>query len=383
MKQTCWDIWPDRGFLPQPDPLASLVGSDTPLKAEIVEQIEQAAAQIPTRLADGTLRDMVEAMPLFDLAPVQVDGVDFRIVERLMLIYSFLGNAYVHMTPAEPAKRLPAAVAMPLYALSQMVDRPPILSYTSYVLTNWRRVDPAYDIRVDNLALLQNFLGDRDEDWFILIHVDIEARAADALQGIIQAKHAVQTSDVEALEAALEAIALSVAQMIETFHRMPEHCNTEVYYHRVRPYIFGFEDVVYEGVTAYGGEAQSFRGQTGAQSSIVPALVEALELEHERSGLTEHLKIMRGYMPGPHREFISSSAGSGIRGMVLQNRQHASLREVYNLCLQRVLEFRQLHLHYATIYIAEKVRSPMGTGGTIFMDWLGQLAEETEAQLIR
>ncbi len=45
-------------------------------------------------------------------------------------------------------------------------------------------------------------------------------------------------------------------------------------------------------------------------------------------------------------------------------------------------EFRSLHYHYATTYIAEKVANPLGTGGTIFMDWLKQLIDETEQQFV-
>ncbi len=92
--------------------------------------------------------------------------------------------------------------------------------------------------------------------------------------------------------------------MIASFHRMPEGCDSDVYYFKVRPYIFGFNEVIYEG--AFGNQPQTFRGQTGAQSSIVPALVAALGLQHETTGLTQHLDIMKAYMPKPHREFVES-----------------------------------------------------------------------------
>jgi hypothetical protein len=59
-----------------------------------------------------------------------------------------------------------------------------------------------------------------------------------------------------------------------------------------------------------------------------------------------------------------------------------ALAETYIECLRQMLEFRRLHYHYATKYIAEKVKNPLGTGGTIFMDWLHQLIDETERQLV-
>ena len=62
-------------------------------------------------------------------------------------------------------------------------------------------------------------------------------------------------------------------------NRMPEKCDPFIYYNRVRPYIFGWKNnpatpqgVIYEEVDEYNGKPQLFRGETGAQSSIVPAL---------------------------------------------------------------------------------------------------------------
>jgi indoleamine 2,3-dioxygenase len=87
-------------------------------------------------------------------------------------------------------------------------------------------------------------------------------------------------------------------------------------------------------------------------------------------------------MPKPHREFIAAMGASGIRAAVLRHPGNQSLAETYNESLRQVLEFRRLHFHYATTYIAEKVSNPLGTGGTVFMDWLNQLIRETEQQLV-
>ena len=51
---------------------------------------------------------------------------------------------------------------------------------------------------------------------------------------------------------------------------MPEKCDPYVYYHRVRPYIFGTKDnpdlkkgLIYEN--QFDNKPQFFRGETGAQ----------------------------------------------------------------------------------------------------------------------
>jgi indoleamine 2,3-dioxygenase len=384
MNQNCWQIWPDRGFLINPDPLTKLSGrSDvTALIAQNeLEHVEQISADLPELLQQRKMRAALDALPVYDLSRLTAI-TDFAVVERLMQIYGYFASAFVYATNEDPEHRIPAGVAKPLYQLSQMVERPPILTYTSYVLTNWQRTETDGGIEVDKLALVQNFLGVRDEQWFILIHTDIEARAAGALRGIQAAAAGADEHDAATVERGLTETVESLKLMIKTFDRMPEECNSDVYYFRVRPYIFGFTDVVYEGVEAYGGKPQSFRGQTGAQSSIIPAMVAGLGLQHEQTGLTQHLDVMKDYMPKPHREFIAQMKQACIREVVVDNAGNRALADAYNECLTRVIEFRKLHLHYATTYIANKVKNPVGTGGTIFMDWLSQLVQESEAQMV-
>lgn len=382
MQQTCWQTWPDRGFLMNPDParcLSDISGLDALVKREALEQLDTLSSGLPALLDGRTVRQTLDKLPVFDVTALHQTG-DFHLIERFMQLYCYLASAYVYATHEEPEHHIPAGVAKPLYDLSLMVERPPILTYASYVLTNWVRPAGA-GIEVDQLDLVQPFLGVGDEKWFILIHVDIEARAAGALDGIRRAKAAAEQGDAAQVEAALTMISQRVTQMLATFDRMPEQCNSDVYYFQVRPYIFGFNDIVYDGVDAFGGKPQSFRGQTGAQSSIIPALVAGLGLKHEQSALTHHLEVMKAYMPKPHREFIAEIGTAGIRDFVMEA-DNSTLAEAYNECLRKVLAFRQMHLHYATVYIAEKVKNPLGTGGTVFMDWLGRLATETEAQLV-
>lgn len=60
-----------------------------------------------------------------------------------------------------------------------MLGRPPVLSYASYALDNWVRIRENLPVEIGNIIISQNFLGGLDEDWFILIHIDIvDARRA-------------------------------------------------------------------------------------------------------------------------------------------------------------------------------------------------------------
>ena len=78
---------------------------------------------------------------------------------------------------------------------------------------------------------------------------------------------------------ALQNVKQAWQNINKTMNRMPEGCDPYIYYHRVRPYIHGWKNnqalpqgLIYEGVEAYGGKPQQFRGETGAQSAIVPTM---------------------------------------------------------------------------------------------------------------
>jgi hypothetical protein len=127
-----------------------------------------------------------------------------------MLVLSYLGHAYV-WGDEQPAQLIPRSLAIPWHAVSERLGRPPVLSYASYALDNWRRFDPAGPVAIGNIAILQNFLGGADEDWFITVHVDIESRAARILRAIGPALSAAAAADARGLTNRLETIAAGLA----------------------------------------------------------------------------------------------------------------------------------------------------------------------------
>ena len=179
-----------------------------------------------------------------------------------------------------------------------------------------------------------------------------------------------------------------------TLARMPEHCDPYIYFHRVRPYIHGWRDhpalpdgLIYEGVSEFAGAPQRFRGETGAQSSIVPAIDATLGIAHQEDRLAAYLREMRDYMPPPHRAFIAHlEATTRVREVVSAG--GGEPRDAYNECLRILADFRSRHLEFAGRYIYLQSRSweanpsTVGTGGTPFIPYLSKHREETLAQLL-
>ncbi len=370
---------PQRGFLPSPDPLGHLPASFAPW--------EETARELPKLLVAGTVRRHLEQLPRLKVSTLHKPCQ----LERAMMLLSYFGHAYV-WGDAVPASRLPASLAVPWYALSQRLGRPPVLSYASYALHNWRRLDPAGPLALGNIVLLQNFLAGADEEWFILVHVDIEAKMGPALAALGTVQAAVIDNQAHKVEHHLTTIAAALEQAYATLLRMPEWCDPYIYYHRVRPYIHGWKNhpalphgVSYEGVKAYQGVPQQFRGETGAQSSIIPALDAALGITHKNDPLRPYLMEMHDYMPKEHRAFIAAiEQGPSVREYVVaQHSDRPALRAAYNACVRGMADFRTQHLEYAARYIHQQSQTRednptyVGTGGTPFMPYLKKHRDET------
>lgn len=379
MNRNGWGLWDDRGFLLFPDPQTLHQASDY-LLTETIDQLEVTAHTLPDKIEGRKVRVMLDSLPLFDLTPLE--HAPESSIARAFQIYSYFASAYIHAPDAPSAHRLPQQIAVPLVNLSEMVARPPIMAYADYNLANWVRLDPKKPIVVENMRLLQKFTHLPDSAWFSLIHVQIEAEATPALMATLAAQAAMSTHDDAALLDALESIASTLDTMRKTLQRMPEGCQPHRYYHEIRPYMLGFSDVIYEGVAEYENKPQTFLGETGAQSSIIPMLVQFLGLQHERNTLTQYLRIMHDYMPQAHRRLLARIDADQLRDYVAQNREELLLQDAYNHTLQRLSAFRQLHLRFAASYIANQSSDSIGTGGTNYMDWLQRLIDETETQRI-
>ena len=301
----------ERGFLPHVDPLLSLPAT--------FSAWEEIAQKLPKYLAGMSLRRSVDALPQFPLDALKSDAE----IHRAMVMLSFIGHAYV-FGEKPTVERIPEVLARPWYEVATKLGRPPVLSYESYALDNWQRIDPAGPIAIGNIALAQNFLGGLDEEWFVIIHVDIEARAAEALKAIALGRRSVISGNEGDLTSALQELAASLEGMHSSLCRMVEYCDPFMYFHRVRPYIHGWKNnpalpngLIYEGVSAYSGAGQILRGETGAQSSIIPSLDGFLGVGHKDDPLKAYLMEMRLYMPPQHRKFLEATeSGPSTRDFV-------------------------------------------------------------------
>ena len=169
-------------------------------------------------------------------------------------------------------------------------------------------------------------------------------------------------------------------------------------YTHFRTFIFGITSqsmfprgVVYEGVDLEEARADpegrvSFRGESGANDSIVPLADNLLQIRMPDTPLTDILRDFRSYRPGDHRRFLGwvaeRSEALGVRDFALAGDDDDNggndddkelLRESRRLWIQvldQVRDFRWRHWCFAREYILKQTDHPTATGGSPIVTWL-------------
>ena len=362
------------------------------LPAQFAE-VRQAADALSDLLTSGRVRHWLDELTDPGLEDWAREAPEEQ-VRTAMVHYSFLVQAYVWGEPAPPSS-LPANLARPIVALADRLGQAPLLPYSAYVLDNWARLDKAGAITLENIRMVQNFYGGADENWFVMVHVAIEAEAGVLLDDAVKLIAAANEGDGAEAERLLVEMHAAWERIYGHFARMPERCDPYIYFQRVRPYIHGWannpalgEGLVYEGVDRFEGRPQAYRGQTGSQSSIVPAMDALFGVGHSDDPLKRFLDELHHYRPVPHRRFVEDlAAQSSLREFVGASGS-ASLKDAFNACIEQVARFRTRHLEYAASYINKQMGSnpgndpDVGTGGTPFMKYLKKHRDENRAQVI-
>ena len=375
-----------KGFLPEQQPSKKYSINNNSLNL-----LTDLASDLPKLLLTGQLQNKINRLKDNELEISELlinkKPSDINLAMRHL---SFIAHGYI-WGDEEPHEVLPKVISKPWVQVANELGRPPVLSYASYCLDNWYKIDTNEEISLENVALINNFLGGVDEDWFVTIHVAIENQASGAIEACMEMMEFNSETPESEIKKQLKNILQSMIGVNNIFSRMPEKCDPYVYYHRVRPFIFGSKDnpdlksgLKYEG--EFQGKPQFFRGETGAQSSIIPSLDAALGVKHSNDSLRHYLNEMRDYMPPKHNQFIKNlELKSTTRDLI---KDSSKLQKTYDDCLEEVRKFRSMHLEYAGTYIHQQsqLKNPFGrggstitgTGGTPFMKYLKKHRDESQ-----
>lgn len=192
MREIClrFEIDLKTGFLPGDDPLQRLPSSRYHIWEDLADDLPKL---LGARL--GQVRAPLDKLPVLSIDRL-ITTVELK---RAHLLLCLFAHSYI-WGGRSPMDTLPEGVAIPLWQISEKLGIPPVLGHPSIVLYNWRRLDSEAEICMENLATLNNFFDGRDESWFYLITVEVEAKGAPGILPLMLAMDAIGRYNEEVKE---------------------------------------------------------------------------------------------------------------------------------------------------------------------------------------
>ncbi|KAJ5189718.1 hypothetical protein N7472_008732 [Penicillium cf. griseofulvum] len=360
-----FESYAEQGFLPECLPLARL-------QSPYYETWEDIASQLPNLIQTSQIRDRIDNMPVCTTGHLQTEA-EWR---RACVIMGYFAHAYIWGGEI-PKDRLPPSISKPFLEISAHLELPACATYAGLTLWNFVPSSPEADITdPDNLHVQTSFTGTKDEEWFMVISVAVEAKGIKLISLMREAFKAVAANDVDLLTALLYRFADGLCDLTLTLKRMYEHNKPAVFFHQLRPFLAGSKNMGHAGLPngVYYDVGDSdgverpenwlqLSGGSNAQSSLIQALDIFLGIKHSatdenQSGGPSFIQQMRDYMPGPHRRFLEDlSARSNVRPFILDSTVQ-SLRDAYNAAVNELKAFRDTHIQMVTRYIVMASRQP-------------------------
>jgi len=353
------------------------------------------APELPQSATAGAIRDVIDLS--MSLGTIDDNAVSERIsslgaptgstlrslspadAEICLRAYAFVATRVIHGGLLDPGRTLQSAIAFPVWTLSERVGRPPSLTYASYILANWNgSISPR--ALPESIEVSTTFTSTQDERWFIIVHLAVESIGGEIVRGFKVCQEGILAKDVGRVSEGLNAIESALAWAVSALSRIDEQLRGDVFTTQVRPFLFGYNDVTFSGVT--NTPTVAYVGETGAQSGVMRAADSGLGVKHS-SAIGRPLERFLFYAPPPHRNYIAELGGLGesIRQVALTDRE---VRSKYNASLSALAAFRTLHYSVVDRYLsgARSVNPGFGTGGTAYQSWLRGLVEETQEMIL-
>ncbi|KAF3939783.1 Myoglobin [Dactylella cylindrospora] len=394
-----------RGFLPRTNPPVSLPKEFEALEKLLQEMPIRKASGEPGLLANHKLGEFVENSFPNLVEEVEKFRDDQITLNALYRDYSFLLSAYLFEPCYETYLRtegtgyglgrslLPKNVAQPIARVGELTRFQPFMEYAgSYALYNYRLLDESRGMEYDNLALIRAFEYGLDnkssEAGFVLIHVAMVQHSNGLVSGVKKALDALRAANTEATAAenrelfndGLREILGSMRKINTVMEDMWKKSKPESY-SSFRVFIFGIHSqpmfpngVIYEGVSE---EPMRFRGESGANDSMVPLIDNFMCVDMPDNPLTDILKDFREYRPGNHKDFLKWVYGAArgdenqpsVKEFALRDPKSAVL---YLFILDQLRDFRGRHWNFTREYILKQGKRlhPKATGGSPIVEWL-------------
>ncbi|THC90719.1 hypothetical protein EYZ11_009830 [Aspergillus tanneri] len=275
------------GFLPSVPPLQKLENA-------YYWPWEDIVWDLPSHIQCRTIRQAVEELPILSTSKLHEEP-EWR---RAYLLLAYLMHAYI-WGGERPKDVLPPSISCPFLEVSNHLELPPCATYAALNLWNFAVSDHTADMTdPENLYVTASFTGTKDEEWFLMVSVAIEAKGAQLIPLMLEAFHAASVDDAQ--RRAAKTWLQQDCQMVSS----------------------------------------TMKGTERSNGATKPPAKTAFMLE------------MRNYMPGPHRRFLEMmSRASNIRAYAMSHKADSPVRDAYNAAVMSLGLFRDSHIKMVTRYI--------------------------------
>ena len=307
---------------------------------------------------------------------------------------------YINTLPTTEPIVIPRSLSIPLLEVSQLLDLPPVLTYSDDVLYNWKFRDESSTMSTlptaENITTQTTFTSTRSEEHFYLVSAYIELRGSAALSLMSRIMDEAFVHDSIALRRIgvyLQRLSSVIDELTDVLKTMRDHCDPEVFYHEIRPWFKGQDSMnggrqwVFEGVGEKGYEHlkpppdHDLHGPSAGQSTLIHALDIFFGVEnHESAPATaaaggdghdtgarntkqsqSFLSKMQTYMPRYHRAFLRHLAANPrpLRHLVeseTADGRNKSLLQTYNAAILSLKTLRDYHIRIVAMYIVGPAR---------------------------
>lgn len=325
----------------------------------------------------------------------------------------------------------------------------------------------------DNLRLIRAFDGGAEETTFVTVHAEIESQTPALIRAYDGILTGLRTGSVKTVKASLTQLRDVIHRVVVAQLKMFNASNPVNYEKYVRPWIFGWRNsvsidsertgvlalyslchhhprpcsfiphpsscvvysllslqpdhpsgVVFQGVQL---EPTQLRGETGAQSTIIPSLDLMLGITHKEDQLRAFLVELEAYRPKAHRDFLQQlrvanwgfdvgPGGAPASATAMTEAQKAAeaaapdfgpnplvsphkpssgvhtphalrdfirlsgdveLASLFNECVGGVWSFRDIHVTFSGLYIGRYTNRETATGGTPYKAYLRKHRDES------
>jgi indoleamine 2,3-dioxygenase len=380
-----FNVSKESGFLPIRAPLAVLPCEYTELQDLInilhvfqsEDREEKGVLGIPNEI-----EKQLGLIP--DYSSIIEKETDVFILQALYRAYTFLTSGFTLELAYQEflssgnygiaRQILPANIAKPLVLVSSKLDVYPWLDYHySYSLGNYVKKNPAGDLDWKNLDMACKFTGTSDEIGFIMVHVYINEVSPQLVESVME----------YGLNKSVTSLQMcgNVMQEMNRRRRDMWTASRHERYNDFRIFIMGIKGndkifgpgLVYDG--CFDNEPQQYRGQTGAQDSIIPMIdiFTGIVDFYPDNKLTEYLLDLRTYRPKCIQNFFVDLREHYNKNPLFKQLTDAKCYEglVYLLkIVDEVYLFRNGHWQFVQKYIMSNTKYAFATGGTPITTWL-------------